>query len=70
MNTYDVRRLALLLSVQAEIEGMKAWNQQSIVSSVRPYGREDFEEKAKQLRKVATMPDHEVAPTALNGFDL
>lgn len=51
MEHYDVKRLALVLSVQAEIEGMKAANNQSPES--QPYHEGHYQEKAEKLSKLA-----------------
>jgi hypothetical protein len=54
MNEYDVKRLALVLAIQAEIEGMKAVNQQRAVFNSEPgYGIADFEHMADKLRTIA-----------------
>lgn len=54
MNEYDIKRLALILAIQAEIEGMKAENYQRIVLDYSPaYGDENFQEKAQELRDLA-----------------
>mgnify|MGYP001809891105 CR=1 FL=1 len=61
MNGYDVKRLALILAVQAEIEGMKAENvhyQNNWQRSV--YGVEEFERKAKELRDLANSHDEQL----------
>ena len=42
-----VKRLALVLSVQAEIDGMKAHNE---VCPNNPYMKKDFDAKAEELR--------------------
>lgn len=55
MNEYDVKRLALVLAVQAEIEGMKAENLQRDVEGNSPAYREDaFATKAEDLRILAS----------------
>lgn len=51
MNEYDVKRLALVLSVQAEIEGMKAANSQQPEN--QPFEMGDFAKKAEQLSNLA-----------------
>lgn len=54
MDYYDAKRLALVLAVQAEIEGMKSANEerrQMNHSMAYPYS--DFEEKAMELRNIA-----------------
>lgn len=54
MDYYDVRRLALVLAVQAEIEAMKAENQYRQVMEHEPtYSKEAFEEKSLDLKNLA-----------------
>jgi hypothetical protein len=54
MNEYDVRRLALILAVQAEIEGMKADNKQREYNgNAMAYDETSFSEKAEELRNLA-----------------
>lgn len=50
MDTYDIKRLALVLALQAEIEAMKAYN-----NSENPmkYPENRFWEKAEELRQLA-----------------
>ena len=51
---YNVRRLAMVLAVQAEIEGMKAENDLRRLNSESPaYGSEQFNEKAFKLENLA-----------------
>lgn len=51
MEFYDVRRYALILAIQAEIEGMKAANSQQ--PDKQPYSDDDFKIKAEELRQIA-----------------
>lgn len=51
MNEYDVKRLALVLAVQAEIDGMKAYNLK--YPDNIGYGEESFIGKAEELRVLA-----------------
>lgn len=54
MNEYDVKRLALVLAIQSDIEGMKADNmirQQNNESFA--YNGAEFECKSEQLRSLA-----------------
>jgi len=51
MNEYDIKRLALILAIQSEIEGMKAENRQHKDSE--PYAESDFRYKAEELRNLA-----------------
>ena len=46
-----VRRLALVLAVQAEIEGMKAHN--AVCLTVNRYVQQDFAAQAEELRNLA-----------------
>lgn len=50
MNQHDVMRLALVLAVHAEVEGMKAENSTRIFD--QRYTMEDFEKKAIELRNL------------------
>lgn len=52
MTTADIKRLALILAVQAEIEGMKISNTY--------YEDRHFQEKAAQLRNLAYCHDDEL----------
>ena len=54
MEHYDVRRLALVLAVQAEIEGMKFSNMlREQYNESHSYTNEDFNNKARELRNLA-----------------
>ena len=54
MDHYDVKRLALVLSVQAEIEGMKAENENHKQSNESmAYTAEDFNSKSQELQNLA-----------------
>ena len=54
MNEYDVKRLALILAVQAEIEGMKAENtQRERLDQSVAWDENSFCEKAEELRVLA-----------------
>lgn len=54
MNEYDIKRLALILAVQAEIEGGKAENKVSEIHGETPcYREEHFNQKAEELRNIA-----------------
>jgi FtsZ-binding cell division protein ZapB len=51
---YNVRRLALILSVQAEIEGMKSANENCRQENHKMvYLNEDFQNKASELKNLA-----------------
>lgn len=49
MNEYDIKRLALIFAIQAEIEGMKVSNK--IVEGT--YSKSFFDTKAEELRNLA-----------------
>lgn len=51
MNSYDVKRLALVLALQAEIEGMKADGR---------YIEQNFLDKAEELRELAYKHDEQL----------
>ena len=54
MNEYDIKRLALILAVQAEIEGMKVENLQREQNNYTPvYSDNHFQNKAEELRELA-----------------
>lgn len=54
MNEYDVKRLAHVLALQAEIEGMKAENAYREVYGNEPTHNEGrFQEMAEKIRNVA-----------------
>ena len=54
MDYYDVRRLALVLAVQAEIEGMKFENiQREQYNHSHAYTDADFKNKAAALENLA-----------------
>lgn len=58
MTVYDVKRLALVLAIQAEIEGMKAGNSQ--YPEDQPYADHQFCVKAEELRCVAAKHDEQL----------
>jgi hypothetical protein len=52
---YNVKRLALILAVQAEIEGMKAENmQREQLNQSMAYCGTDFNNKAEELRDLTS----------------
>lgn len=54
MDSYDVKRLALILSVQAEVDGMKFENlQREQYNHSHAYTDEDFQSKAAELENLA-----------------
>jgi len=55
MNEYDVKRLAEVLAIQAEIEGMKVANlERELQGFALAYGEELFVQAAEDLRIVAS----------------
>ena len=55
MNEYDVKRLALVLAVQAEIEEMKATNTERENNGYAlAYDEKAFADAAKDLRELAS----------------
>lgn len=61
MTEYDVKRLALVLSVQAEIEGMKIENANRANMDYSPaYNNESFKEKAEELKNLAYKQDFQL----------
>ena len=59
MNNYSIKRLALVLALQAEIEGMKLANSQQDYGH-EPYTNKDFQNKAEQLRELAYKHDEQL----------
>jgi len=58
MNEYDVKRLALVLAVQAEIDGMKALNKERELNGASiAYTEQDFGYMANNLRELASKPN-------------
>ena len=54
MELYDIRKLALIFAVQAEIEGMKAFNLIRDPNGIGlPYDENAFFVKAEELRNLA-----------------
>lgn len=62
MTHYDVKRLGLILALQAEIEGMKATNliRQTKSRSI-PYDLSDFEKMSMKLRRIATCENYQLS---------
>ena len=61
MTHYDIKRLALVLAAQAEIEGMKAFNLiRETNGMVIGYDEQAFAAKAEELRNLATMHDEQL----------
>ena len=57
-NFYNVKRLALILAVQAEIEGMKSENKQrELIGHDLTYNEGHFQEKAAELKTLAYSHD-------------
>jgi len=60
-NYYDIKRLALVLATQAEIEGMKAANKQrEIQNDSMAYPEDSFFDKANELRNLAYANDEQL----------
>lgn len=54
MSEYDIKRLALILAVQAEIEGMKAENHRCSILGYEPaFDNLRFRRAAEELRELA-----------------
>jgi hypothetical protein len=61
MNTFDVKRLALVLSVQAEVEAMKTENSLRMSMDYSPaYTEDHFFRKANELNDLANKHDHQL----------
>jgi hypothetical protein len=61
MQYYDVKRFALVLAIQAEIEGMKAENtQRDQMNYSLAYTDADFQAKAEELRVLANLHDEQL----------
>jgi hypothetical protein len=61
MHHYDVKRFALVLAIQAEIEGMKAENMQREQQGYSMAWTEtDFCQKAEELRILASAHDEQL----------
>ena len=55
MNEYDVKRLIEARAIQAEIEAMKIANREREIRDESPaYNEGDFQEKAEELRELAS----------------
>ena len=53
MNEVDIKRLGLILSLAAEVEGMKAENKQrELAGEALAYDEQSFEQVIKQIREV------------------
>ena len=61
MNNYDVKRLALVLAVQAEIEGMKVANiERESQGFAIAYPEIEFVKAAEELRTTACKHDEQL----------
>jgi len=61
MTNYDIKRLALILAVQAEIEGYKSSNEdRKQMNHSMAHPESDFEEKAMELRNLAYVHDEQL----------
>jgi hypothetical protein len=62
MDIYDVKRLALVLATQAEIEGMKADNAFCEAYGDTPnFKKQDFDDKAERIRILASIHNDEIS---------
>lgn len=54
LDTYDIRRLALILAKQAELDGMKIKNREREIAGHSPaYSSKNFEEISFELAELA-----------------
>ena len=61
LDHYTVKRLALVLAVQAEIEGMKSENERFKIYGDDPaYGIAEFQRKASELENLANANDEQL----------
>jgi len=61
MSEYDIKRLALIFAVQAEIEGMKAANvEREAQGYALAYGEKAFAEAAEELKVLAYKHDEQL----------
>jgi hypothetical protein len=61
MDSYDIKRLALILAINAEIEGLKAENAARVSNNLTiAYDEDSFNEKATQLRNLAYSHNYEL----------
>lgn len=61
MNEYDIKRLALVLAIQAEIEGMKYSNEEILHDGYAPkYKEDDFNHKAEELRILVSKHNQQI----------
>jgi len=68
MNEFDIKRLALIYAIQAEIEGMKIRNEiENQISGGFHYYEYDFSEKARELREIVEMKN-DCTPKSLSIF--
>ncbi len=58
MNEYDIKRLALIFSVQTEVEAMKTENKaRELQDLAQAFPSEMFQEKANELQNLAYCPN-------------
>lgn len=61
MTTADVKRLGLILAVQAEIDGMKAGNEyRRIFDDYPAYDQYNFDQMAEQIREIVNKHDDQL----------
>ena len=64
MNKYDVKRLALILAQQAQIDAMNTRNKEININNNEPnkptYNDDFFWKKAQELERLARCPDEDL----------
>lgn len=60
MTSYDIKRLALILAIQAEIDGMKIANKISSKYDIGYYFEDEFIKKANEIRDIANKHDEQL----------
>lgn len=61
MNKFDIKRLGLIIAVQAEIEGMKAANaRRAAIGGDSVYDEYHFDKRAEEIREIINKKDEEL----------
>lgn len=61
MNKFDIKRFGLILSIQAEIDGMKAANECRAANGREPiYDEYYFDKRAEEIREIINKKDEEL----------
>ncbi len=61
MTKADIKRLGLILAIQAEIEGMKAYNTAAKrITHYVPFDLDQFEEKAEESQEIVYKHDDQL----------